>query len=568
MNNAPKQSSPSGTSSWVRVVPAWVIGTLAAYPVTGFLSNFYPSIYQFVLLSLFFQSLCGITLHLLMGMPGIHFRRDPTVLLASGTVFAFCIAVLKLCWQFPEFFDRHILFMDVSLLPIFLISSFFSAGLIATFATILHRKGVAGSPIQSNLLQRLNENLPGIILASIFFLVYFALAESINFPGFNTVDQFFDFDISEWLTRLTSPDRLAVPRVRAVHPAVLIFLRSIIWFVSVLLNGNRLHAVFLVNALAGASCVYLVWAIIRRITKNTAYSMISASLLGASTSHLLSGSMLETYIYSALALLLFVSLILDENKGLKHMVPAGALVFGITISNIAQTCILYFFTHPKIKLISKYLILVVTTLVLLNALQVWVYPNAKYVFVPSNFLVEQHYRFDFSKAPWLVWGHTQLIVRAITLYGIVAPTPFILTHELGAVMPNFRTFEIVIEGFRVAGYTGLADVTVKFWILIIAIAGLLFLRDLFRSPRQMLFPVSLLLCLGFNFALHLAYGDDPMLYSANWVYALVLFISFAFRKWADQKWLHLLLIVFLGLTMSANIKLLHLIMESTLPFYG
>jgi hypothetical protein len=59
-----------------------------------------------------------------------------------------------------------------------------------------------------------------------------------------------------------------------------------------------------------------------------------------------------------------------------------------------------------------------------------------------------------------------------------------------------------------------------------------------------------------------------MLYSPNWVYALVLFVSSSFGKWADSKWLQLGLIILLGMIIHTNLGLIHQIMEVSLPYYG
>lgn len=548
------------------------MGTGLAYFLTGFLFNFYPAPLQFILLSLITQLLCGMSVMLLLD--GVlnnlqsSRQRDWTTIAAIVPAPLFAVSTVIVAWQFPSLFDRQTLFMDLSMLPLFIALSVVSTIGTLAFIKALGRNDMLTALRQNPAFIQLQDNLPGAALALIFFFTYFTLAETINFPNFQTLDQYFDLDISDWLARLVTPGRQDVIRVRAVHPAVLIFLRPLIWLTSIFLNGNRLHAVFLVNALTGALCVLVFWLIVKRLTKNTAYSLIMASILGTSASHLLFSSMLETYIYSALALIVFVLVMQGEKKSLARTIPIGTLVFGITITNFIQTCILYFLAFPRLKTILKYVFLVLITTALLNVLQVRIYPNARSALLPANFRVEQHYQFNLAKDSWHVTGRIVLIARAILLYGIVAPTPFILTKELGAVVPNFRTFEIVLKELHVAGYTGMADIAVKFWILVVAIAGILFLLDLFRTPKQMLFPISLLLCLGFNLILHIAYGDDPLLYSPDWVYALVLFVSFSFRKYADQKWIHIIMIVFLGLVMSANLKLIHQIMAVSAPFYG
>jgi len=572
MSIASQESTLTAKIVGTRFVLPWVVGSVGAYFLVSFFSNFYPSLYQFVLLSLLFQLLCGTAALLffseIIRNPPAEKYTDWLAILTLFIAFALSVSAVIISWQFPGLFHRRILFMDSSMLPLFLLLSLVSLGASAVLLKTMNRNGFSERLKQTPFFRFIQENLSGVFLTIAFLFTYFIFAESINFPGFRTLDLYFDTDISEWLARLASTTRQDVSMVRAVHPAVLIFLRPLVWFISIFLHGDRLHAVFIMNALAGASCVMLTWLITKRAAGNTTYSLIMASILGVSASHLLLSSMLETYIYSALALLIFVFLMQNEHTSFKFTIPAGILVFGITVTNLIQTCILYFFKTPRVKVIIKYVLIVVFITAGLNLLQVWIYPNARSLFQPSNLLHEQYYilnPFDFS---WRSVGRFSLIARAIPLYGIVAPTPFILTQELGMDVPNFRTYQILLGEFHVASYRGLADITVKFWIIILAIAGILFILDLFRSPKQVLFPLSLLLCAGFSFIFHIVYGDDPLLYSPNWVYALVLFVALALQRWADRRWLQLMLIVFLILLMNTNLKLIHQIMEVSAPFYG
>jgi hypothetical protein len=557
--------------SWVPFLPIWIIGSAAAYFLTSFFSNFYSSTYQFVLLSLTFQIICGMVAFLLLfdifQNAQNNWYHDWTTALALFIAFCFSVSAVVISWQFPGLFDRHILFMDPLRVPVFVVLALISTVPMAILFKALPEHTLYASLKLTRLFRFVQENVLGIVLAVFFFFTYFTFAETINFPEFRTLDQYFDTDISAWLARLTTNSWQDVSMVRAVHPAVLLFLRPPVWFVSIFLNGDRLHAVFILHALVGASCVLLAWLMVKQVTGNRAYSLLMASILGASTSHLLLGSMLETYIYSALALIFFAFLMQSEKTSLKFTVPAGVLVGGITVSNLIQTGILYFLKHPRLKVIVKYALIVVLIIVLLNVLQIWMYPNAKTVLVPANLLIEQRYRFGLG-SPWRAMGRFFLIVRAILLYGIVAPKPFILIEELGANFPNFRTFQITIQEFHAAGYTGLADITAKFWMVILIAAGILFLWNLYKSPKQNLFSVGLVLCLGFSLVLHTVYGDDPLLYSPNWVYALVLFVALSLQKWADAKWLQIALSIFLGLMMIVNLSLIHQIMTVALPYYG
>jgi hypothetical protein len=489
-------------------------------------------------------------------------------LLALTVVFTLAISAVVISLQFPGLFDRKVVFMDITSLPLFVGLAVISAVGTVILTGIMEQKDIVQALTKSLFFQAMQANRVGIILSLIFFFTYFTFAQSLNFQGHRTLDQYFDLDISEWITRLTSHPKDEMPTIRAVHPAIMLILRPLTWLVSIILNGNKLQAIYITSALVGASCVFLIWLIVKRSTGNITYALVMASILGAGTSHLLLSSMLETYIFSAFALILFCFLMLSDRTSLKFTIPAGVLIFGITITNLVQACILYLLKLPRMKIMIKFLLAVVMITLLLNIMQVNLFPKAEPTYIPSSMEVEQNYKFNLFENQWKLIGRVNLIARAILLYGIVAPTPYILMGELGSNVPNFRTFQIGIKEFRVAGYKGLGDITAKFWIIILGTAFVLFIVNFFKSPRQMLFALSLILCLGFNFTLHLMYGDDPMLYSPNWVYALVLFVSLLLRKWAHNKWLQLGLIVFLGLVVYTNLGLIQQIMEVSLPYYG
>ena len=544
-----------------RVLSAWLAGSGAAYFLTSFFSNLYPAVYQFVFLSISWTVLCSAAFFWIADEVWTRLRTGWRAhwigLLALLLASCLTIGAVAISTRFPGLFDSRLLFMERARLPLFLGLAVLSLPLFFWLS-----RGLTHPPSDC-----IRKNLPGLILAALFFTTYFTLAATINFPGHRTLDQYFDTDISAWLARLQA----ASPRditdvVRAVHPAVLLFLRPLVWFFSLFLTGDRLHAIYLVHALAAASCVFLTWRIVRRASGNASYALIMASILGASASHLLLGSMLETYIYSALALLIFVSILQNENSSLKATVPAGFLVFGITVTNLAQTVILYSLKRPRIKVIFQYVSLVVVFTLFLHVLQVWIYPAAEPLSL-SNLRSEQKYQPDLAKASWYLQGRVSLTARAVLLYGMVAPKPFILMEELGMDVPNFRTFEIAIGEFHVAGYSGLADWTVKFWMLLLVASVIFFLWNWFKNPKPML-ALGLFSCLGFNFALHVIYGDDPMLYSPDWVYALVLYAAFSFERVASHKWFQMVLILFLALMMIVNMQLVYQIMQVSAPFYG
>lgn len=560
---------------WIKkiiiVVLAALVGSVGAYFAVSLFTFFYPGLFSFVLFGLALP-FALITSALILAGEIVEAGRTKwraemvgilVLLLAGGLAFA----VLRLCLQFPILFNRRILFMDAADLPLFVGLAILSAAAGVILQAHLNKRGMLERLRKTRIFEMIRGNWSGLFLASLFFLVYFSLAETVNFPGHRTLDQYFDMDISAWISRLQAASPRAITdEVRAVHPAVLLFLRPSVWLASLVLNGERLHAVFMVHALAAAACVFLAWKIVIRASSNTSYALIAASILGASASHLLLGSMMETYIYSALALLIFVSLLQNEVISFKSMALAGILVFGITVTNLAQTVILYFSKQSNFKMLLRYFIIVAAAVFILNWIQVWTYPAAR-AMTPSNLQGEQSYRVNLTKKPWHLTGRLSLMGRAILFYGVVAPKPFILMEELGMNVPNFRTFQIAIGEFRVAGYSGLADAAVIIWVAILVGAFVLFVLDWFGKVKPV-FALGLLICLGFNFVLHVLYGDDPLLYSPDWVYALVLFVMFSFSRFADRKWFQAFAAVFLALAMTINFGLLRQIMEVSAPFYG
>ena len=544
----------------------WLGGTLAAYLLTSFLSNFYLGTTRFVFLGLSLTILCavvgyGFADEALRRLEAGWRREWPgllVLLLASGLT----AGALFVSTRFPSLFETRLLFMDNARLPFF-----FGLAVLSFPAAYVLVHRAHGRVLPDAITAFVHANLPGLLLAGSFFITYFTFAATINFPGHRTLDEYFDMDVSAWLARLTAPSARAVTDViRAVHPAVMLFLRPPVWFISLFLHGDQLRAIFLMQALVAAACVFLTWRIVKRASGRTTYALLMATLLGASASHLLLGSMLETYIYSSLALLIFVSLLQSDRTGLTATVPAGVLIFGITVTNLAQATILYFVKTLKVKVIVVFMILVVGVVLILNVVQIRIYPAATSL-IPSSLEREKSYEFDMSASSWKTIGRISLVAHAVPLYCIVAPRPYVLTTELGTPYPNFRTFKITIGEFHIAGYSGLGNVTAKLWLLILAAAALLFIWDFVHHPEPGL-ALGLVFCLGFNLALHIIYGDDPMLYSPDWVYALVLFVAFAFVRFADKKWFQLASIVFLAALIIVNIGLIRQIIAVSAPFYG
>src|SRR3972149_9826927 len=116
-----------------------------------------------------------------------------------------------------------------------------------------------------------------------------------------------------------------------------------------------------------ASCVLMAWMFIKRATQKETYAFIFASLLGATSAHLLFGSLTETYVFGMTSLIFFFLLVQADEKRFSVLVPAGLLVFGITVTNIAQGMIALFLKKFGFWRLVYYGVIVLTTRLSLTA---------------------------------------------------------------------------------------------------------------------------------------------------------------------------------------------------------
>ena len=184
----------------------------------------------------------------------------------------------------------------------------------------------------------LRENIPGIVLALIFLAVYIYIGLRLNSSTLDTVDNYLDADNYSWMQRISAPQGYNL-EMRGPHPFAYFIFRPLGWLMNLFTPSYGLSSILL-NTLAGAACVFMAWMFIKRQFQDSAYALLIASLLGLSTAHIFFGSVIETYIFSAAALIGFV-LILQSRRdsSLGSLVAASLLTFGITLTNFVQNFI-------------------------------------------------------------------------------------------------------------------------------------------------------------------------------------------------------------------------------------
>jgi hypothetical protein len=564
---SPFQELISQKRSW-RFIFAWALGGVIAFFMLGFFQNFYPSRWEFVLFTVFLNLVFTLVFEIILEWAGDALQKNIKEKLVSIVVLAFglllVILMFSLLVQYPTLFATDFFLPDPHLIPAFLGLAVLSQSWTAFILQKLDSTNWRTSPF----ILWIKRNLPGLLLASAISISTYALATVFVSADLRLADNYFDTDSPIWINFLTA-DSDQVVSMRAVHPYVLMMLRPQVWLLSLLLHGNKFHAALLLNSFVGGLCVFLTWLFFKERTRNTAYALIIAFILGLSNSHLLLSSFLESYIFSAAILITAVLLLQNENTKLIHIVPVGLAALGITITNFIQTCIIFLFTQRDIKKTFKYMFITIALAVVVTFIQTLLQPNSHPFYVASNLGNESAFKRDIIDVPLSeTASRANVITRTITLFSVVAPRPLILLEEIGCSTPCFNTIRFFRGKYQYASYIGFGSWLARAWFAILLIAGLIFAWNLIKSPRKTSLQAALALNLLFNFVLHMNYGDDPMLYSPNWTYALVFFFGISFEKFADKKWIQIVLLIFLMALLFNNIELFHKMLDAILPILG
>lgn len=476
----------------------------------------------------------------------------------------FCLATVFLIVQFPNIFNPALFFMKIDAFLLFLGGTIAALFTTWKFLKFLSTKELSFPDLLLRFSSFFKENISGVFLAVIFFPIYFLLASVFNRTEFILVDSLFEADNSYWLYFLGMNHEVGthVP-VRAVHPLAYIILRPLTWLISLFLNGNTYYSILILIATSGAVSVFFTWFFLKKYTLKNSQPIFFASFLGVTTSHLVFSSFAESYVFSAAALIIFFVLLQHNNNSLKALLPAGLVVFGITVSNIAQTIIGILFTRKSIKFIIRFILYLLIFAVLLSTINNIINPfEGGYFFVPSNLIKEKQYAqalFDFPA--WKLQGRIYATVRNVFLYTIIAPNSFFIIPDPGKPLPRISFFSFSPGQFSYSPYSGVGNITVFLWFLLFSFSMLFFILHFFKrkswKSEEFNFSLVFLCNIAFNLFLHIFYGEDPFLYSANWAYALILFTALSIGKFFQNIFVKILLIMFLIMVLINNLFFLH-----------
>lgn len=538
-----------------RLPLAWLLGIPFSYFIVSYFENFYNTGFQVALSTIIVHSFVNLFLYYLLGRAIAEFRSNRVsagvVSILFTGLLVFIPAMYDLAKPFSNLFDASAFHLNADIRLSFfnaLIPAFFIAMVVLHVAKQRKWK-------ETRLFKLLDENLEGLLLASLFFCSYLLFASIFNRPSFNEDDIFFDADSRLYRWRFAT-ENYRDYYWRPVHPFILIIIRPMVGIPTFLFNGDTLFAAFTLNALIAALCVFLVWYFVKHSIGHRLYALLIAALFGASTTQLVFGSVIESYIYLSAVALTFLVLLLKDGP-LWAQVLAGLTAFGITISNVGQTFIAHFFVKRNIRQIVIYGALIGLFVVPLTLLNNHIYPDSQPYFWDLSLLEgEGHNQFPVTLQ------RTNYLARVMTLHSFIAPEPLTIDDEFAFTKVWMFRASIKKDPMRLANYeTLLGDGLVIVWAGLLVLGGVLFLKNIVKKYDG--YSIAFLITLLFYFLLHMRYGKDVFLYAANWTYAISLFLALAWRDLAGKRWFQVILLVFILLLLVNNAGLLKTMMEVT-----
>jgi hypothetical protein len=244
------------------------------------------------------------------------------------------------------------------------------------------------------------------------------------------------------------------------------------------------------------------------------------------------------------------------------------LLFGITITNIAQGVIGLFFNKFGFWRLVRYCMVIITAGIALTVLTSALDPNRQtFFFVPSDIAFETNFVKPVYQSPTdRLFERFKIVSRTMLLYGVTAPRPLeIITDKPPRPTIDLKTFEP--RTHALASYKGLANIPLALWLIMLGGSFLLFVKGWRSSPHLQLM-LGLLGSLAFNFLLHMNYGTELFLYTPFWTYALVFFVALALAEFAGKKWFEAILTVFVVTFMINNFWFIYVILRGLAPFYA
>ena len=367
-----------------------------------------------------------------------------------------------------------------------------------------------------------------VALGVAFWALYLGIGYQFVARGLIKNDRFFHSDLARVVLDLCRPS--ALHQRTNVHPLFVLLLLPIGSQLAALTGSVDLAGVLLVS-FAGGACVTASGFFLLRAGVSLRRALICSLLLGSSASHLFFGSLPDSFIFSALSIILLYWAAALRRPSWKVFIPAGILSFGILITNLAFAAI----TFGSTLLPSKSAI---------TALRRWLLYLAVIVILSAALAeVQQHFwsRSALFFAPHTYAGESRFFNAPTSVRRIALREDRLFTHVFGldwfgsalATIPKRDgTMTIRIEKDLQWPWRGSATVGVCLWVCLLIVALASFVRH--RLYAQ---PLSAALAAGVlsQLALHTLYGDDLFLYGCNTCFPLIAWLAMCMSPLAHLR---------------------------------
>jgi hypothetical protein len=548
---------------------SFLLTFLFAYAAVGFLSAAFQTPLNLILFTGGLTVAGSVLGYLLVHRAARSFQNgflnSPLNIILCLTLPLLLSAFIFAALQFPSMFILDYITVPSKWLGWFTITALF-AGIWGLGALLQFESHWYPQFKQTRLFQFIRDNLPGFYAGGMFFLINLVIARTLNHPALNINTVLFESDAGPWMSILGSPGEDVINR--SVHPLVLITLRPLVRLVALFMPDQWNLAPMLVVAAMSGLCVLMTWLFVKRATQQQTYAFIFALMFGSTATQLFFGSITDTYIFGVTSLIFFLLLIQARETRFSVLVPAGLLVFGITVTNIAQSVIGLFFNKFGFWRLVRYCLILITSAIALTVLTSALYPNRQtFFFVPGDLAFETNFVKPVYDSPSeRLLERFKIVSRTMLLYGTTAPSPIeVIAHKPPRPTIDLKTFDARTHTF--ASYKGLANIPLALWLALLAISFLFFAKGLRSSPHLPLM-LGLLGSLTFNFLLHMNYGTELFLYTPFWTYVLIFFVALALAELAGKKWFELLLATFVIVLMLNNFWFIFTILRALAPFYA
>ncbi len=365
----------------------------------------------------------------------------------------------------------------------------------------------------------------------IFFLSFYLFhglnlitADRVKSEGQHENDMYFQADSRYAVSALTEPE---VHHHRILlHPLFIIYFNPLGYIINQIVHDKDITAT-IYCAIVGALGVCAALYFFLNIGIGSLRSVLYASILGFSSSQLIFSIVPDSYIFSALGIILLL-LIAEKSKDIKSWIAVSVYLLGITISNIAFAVSAAFFYLFKgnLRLVSyrkkllQYMGGISVAFFLLSVLQKIIYQRWMFQYVGRAEKEQQFFVHFENMADALVRGK-QLFMH-LFYYNIVAPRPSLIQH------PLFPSIDLIsFQNDTLFSYALPGIVACLIWTAIIGIALWSFIKN--RLYHHNLIKTALV-CLAINIGIHFLYGEDLMLYSSHWTFFVIVLIFFSLEK--------------------------------------